>query len=146
MDADRIIEVLGLEPHPEGGHFRRTWRDPDADGSRGRGSATWYLLRAGERSHWHRLDAHEVWHWYGGAPLELVTSHDGVEVERRVLGPDLEAGERPQAHVPAGHWQSARSLGAHTLAGCTVAPAFSFDGWELAPEGWEPEGGGDTLQ
>jgi predicted cupin superfamily sugar epimerase len=145
VDADRIIEVLELVPHPEGGHYRQTWRDADVDGRRGHGSAIWYLLRSGERAHWHRVDAVEVWHWYSGAALELVVSVDGQALERTVLGPDLEAGERPQAIVPAWAWQAARSLGEYTLAGCTVAPAFSFATWELAPPAWAP-GQRGTLQ
>lgn len=144
MDADRIIEVLDLEPHPEGGHYRQTWRAPEVDGRRGHGSAIWYLLRAGEQAHWHRVDAVEVWHWYAGAPLELRISSDGVNIDRTILGPDLESGARPQVIVPVGAWQAARSLGTHTLAGCTVAPAFSFSTWELAPRDWEP--GSGTLQ
>jgi predicted cupin superfamily sugar epimerase len=137
VDADQIIEHLRFRPHPEGGHYRETWRD-DTDGQRGPGSAIFYLLRAGERAHWHRVDAVEVWHWYRGAPLELLVSSDGVAVEQMILGPDLAAGELPQAAVPAHAWQAARSLGAYTLTGCTVAPAFMFSAWELAPEGWEP--------
>lgn len=132
--ADELIERLGLEPHPEGGWFRETWRDPDVDGRRGRGTAIYFLLRAGERSHWHRVDAAEVWHHYAGAPLELSIGSD----RRVVLGPDVAAGEVPQAVVPAGEWQAARSLGAFTLVGCTVSPAFRFEGFELAPEGWSP--------
>ena len=144
MDAERLIEHLGLEPHPEGGHYRETWRHAGEAGGRGHGTAIWFLLRAGERSHWHRFDAVEVWHWYRGAPLELLVSPDSVEVSRTILGPDFDAGETPQAVVDAGVWQSARTLGDYTLAGCTVAPAFAFEAWELAPEGWAP-GAGGTL-
>jgi len=132
--ADELIERLGLAPHPEGGWFRETWRDPDVDGRRGSGTAIYFLLRAGERSHWHRVDAAEVWHHYAGDPLELSIGRD----RRVVLGPDVAAGEVPQAVVPAGEWQAARSLGAFTLVGCTVSPAFRFEGFELAPEGWSP--------
>ena len=132
--ADELIERLRLEPHPEGGWFRETWRDPDVDGRRGNGTAIYFLLRAGERSHWHRVDAAEVWHHYAGDPLELSIGRD----RRVVLGLDLAAGEVPQAVVPAGEWQAARSLGAFTLVGCTVSPAFRFEGFELAPEGWSP--------
>jgi predicted cupin superfamily sugar epimerase len=145
MDADRLIEHLGLTPHPEGGHYRETWRHPGVDGDRGHGTAIWYLLQAGECSHWHRFDAVEVWHWYRGSPLELLVSDDGTDVTRIVLGPDFDAGETPQAVVGAGVWQSARSLGDYTLAGCTVAPAFAFDTWELAPRGWAPGGDVGTL-
>ena len=128
---DDVIAALGLEPHPEGGWFRETWREPA-------GTAIYYLLRAGERSHWHRLDRSETWHFYGGDPLELALSGDGRQVELHVLGPDMAAGQRPQLVVPARTWQSARPLGAWTLAGCTVAPAFEFSGFELAQADWEP--------
>ncbi len=133
-DADALIAALGLERHPEGGWFRETWRDPDVDGRRGSGTAIYFLLREGERSHWHRVDAVEIWHHYAGAPLELAIAGT-VPV---ILGPEVIAGQVPQALVPAGAWQSARSLGAFTLVGCTVSPAFRFEGFELAPEGWSP--------
>ena len=138
MTADDVIAALGLEPHPEGGRFAQTWSEPAAPGERPASSAIHYLLRAGERSHWHRVDATEVWHHYAGAPLELRVSADGEGVATHILGPDLTAGERPQVVVPGGAWQAARSLGEWTLVGCTVAPAFTFDGFELAPPGWEP--------
>ena len=139
-DAGAIIRALGLQPHPEGGHFRETFRDPAAPGGNGRGASTaiYYLLRAGEVSHWHRVDAAEVWHWYGGAPLELSISEEDKHVEALVLGSDIAAGQRPQIVVPAHAWQSARSLGAWTLTGCTVAPAFRFEGFEMAPPDWQP--------
>jgi predicted cupin superfamily sugar epimerase len=130
-DADAVIEALGLEPHPEGGRFRETWREPAS-------TAIYYLLRAGERSHWHRVDATEVWHFYAGDALELPLSADGRDVARHVLGPDVVAGQRPQVVVAAGTWQSARPLGGWTLAGCTVAPAFQFSGFELAEPDWHP--------
>ena len=130
-DADAVIEALGLQPHPEGGRFRETWREPAS-------TAIYYLLRAGERSHWHRVDATEVWHFYAGDPLELALSPDGRGVDRHVLGPDVGAGERPQVVVPTGTWQSARPLGGWTLTGCPVAPAFRFSGFELAPPDWHP--------
>jgi len=140
MDADTITAVLGLRPHPEGGHYAETWRAPAGSGGRASGSAIYYLLRAGERSRWHRIDATEIWHHYAGAPLELAlasgTSDRGLE--RHVLGPDVMAGQRPQLVVPASDWQSAVSLGAWTLVGCTVSPAFEFEGFELAAEGWQP--------
>ena len=138
VTADDVIAALGLEPHPEGGRFAQTWSEPAAPGERPASSAILYLLRAGERSHWHRVDATEVWHHYAGAPLELRVSADGEGVATHILGPDLTAGERPQVVVPGGAWQAARSLGEWTLVGCTVAPAFTFDGFELAPPGWEP--------
>jgi predicted cupin superfamily sugar epimerase len=141
LTADELIALLDLSPHPEGGRYRETFRDPrEADG-RSVGTAIYFLLAEGEASHWHRVDATELWHFYAGAPLELRIA-DGVE-RRVVLGPDLQAGERPQAVVPAEAWQAARSLGAWTLVGCTVAPGFDFAGFEMAPEGWEPKQGGD---
>lgn len=136
--ADEVIALLGLQPHPEGGHFAETWRAVDPGGRRGAGTAIYFLLAAGERSHWHRVDAAEVWHWYAGAPLELRVSADGVAERVTVLGGDLNNGERPQHVVPAGAWQAASSLGAWTLVGCTVSPAFEFAGFELAPPGWKP--------
>ena len=139
MKADEIIRTLGLEPHPEGGHFRETWRD----GSRPRGHSTaiYFLLREGERSHWHRVDADEIWHFYAGAPLELeVCPREGTSIDRLELGPHLGQGQRPQVRVPARHWQAARTLGDFTFVGCTVSPAFEFGGFELAPPGWSPDG------
>jgi predicted cupin superfamily sugar epimerase len=139
-ESRRIIATLELAPHPEGGWYRETWRgDPAADG-RSTGTAIYYLLEAGQVSHWHRVDAAEIWHWYAGSPLHLSLSPDGAGSARLVLGPDIAAGERPQVLVPPGCWQSARSLGAYTLVGCTVSPGFHFSGFELAPPGWAPTG------
>lgn len=137
-EADAIIRVLGLSPHPEGGHYREIFRDRPAHGGRGAVTAIYYLLKAGERSHWHRVDAVEIWHHYAGAALALSISEDGRGSVRHRLGKGLAAGERPLLVVPANAWQSAEPLGAYTLAGCTVAPAFAFEGFELAPEGWAP--------
>lgn len=137
-DAAEVIRGLALEPHPEGGHYRETYRQVDPHGGRGLLTAIYYLLAAGERSHWHRVDAVEIWHWYAGAPLVLAISGDGRKVVDHRLGPDVPSGERPQVVVPPGAWQSAASLGSWTLVGCTVAPAFEFDGFELAPPGWRP--------
>lgn len=133
LTAADVIALLQLAPHPEGGHFRETFRDARTVGGRAASTAIYFLLAEGEVSRWHRVDAAEVWHWYAGTPLELVTATDlaGNKVIHR-LGPDLAAGERPQAVVEAGRWQSARSLGAWTLVGCTVAPGFMFEGFELA--------------
>jgi predicted cupin superfamily sugar epimerase len=136
VDADEIIEHLMLEPHPEGGRFRETWRAPAEANVRAAGSAIYFLLRRGEVSHWHRVDAAETWHFYQGAPLELKISTDGATEQVVPLGPDLAAGQQPQFVVPASAWQSARTLGEHTLVGCTVSPAFDFAGFELAPLGW----------
>src|SRR5690606_12450868 len=115
LDAAQIVQQLGLEPHPEGGHFRETYRHSDPPGGRGAMTAIYYLLAAGERSHWHRVDAIEIWHWYGGAPLNLSISEDGLESTVHRLGPDIPAGERPQIVVPPHAWQSAESVGAWSL-------------------------------
>ncbi|CCQ74750.1 cupin domain-containing protein [Magnetospira sp. QH-2] len=138
MTANEVITHLGLQPHPEGGHFREIFRDPDPDGGRGALTCIYFLLAEGERSHWHRVDAAEVWTFHGGAPLTLSISEDGGPTTDHILGTDLGAGQRPQAVVPVGAWQSARSLGDWTLVGCMVAPAFRFEGFEMAPEGWSP--------
>ncbi|MBV8755161.1 MAG: cupin domain-containing protein [Hyphomicrobiales bacterium] len=140
QSAAEIIRLLDLRPHPEGGHFRETFRDPRGDANgRSRSTAIYFLLAASERSHWHRVDAVEIWHWHAGAALALQTAgSDGITTVR--LGADLTAGERPQAVVPAGAWQAAESLGAWTLVGCTVTPGFDFSGFELAPKDWTPEG------
>ena len=138
--ADDIIEKLGLVPHPEGGHYRETWRASAPEGERPSGTAIYYLLREGEVSHWHRVDAVEIWHWHAGSALELSLSGDGVDVERHMLGNDLAAGERPQLIVPADCWQSARSMGEWSLVGCTVSPGFVFEGFEMAPSDWQPAG------
>lgn len=137
MTADEIIALLGLAPHPEGGHYVQTFVDPERVDGRARSTAIYFLLKAGEVSRWHRVDAVEIWHWHAGAPLELAVS-DGAGTTRFRLGADLAAGERPQGIVPAGAWQSARSLGDWSLVGCTVAPGFRFEGFELAAPGWEP--------
>jgi predicted cupin superfamily sugar epimerase len=142
MTPQEIIATLGMLPHPEGGHFVETWRHVQEGGGRGSGTAIYYLLQAGERSHWHRVDADEIWHWYAGAPLELALSPDGHRIDEAILGNDLLGGERPQVQVPAGVWQSAASAGAWTLVGCTVSPAFEFSGFEMAPPGWSPGAAG----
>ena len=133
-----IIAELGMIRHPEGGWYAETFRDAP-DGGRGHSTAIYYLLEAGERSHWHRvLDAAEAWHYHAGAPLSLRIAPEGSGVSMIVLGPDVVAGERPQGIVPAGVWQSAESRGAWTLVGCTVAPGFDFAVFEMAQPGWEP--------
>lgn len=139
LDAEAAIAALGLAPHPEGGWYAETWRDAPADGSRGAGTAIVFLLGADETSHWHRVDATEIWLHHAGAPLDLlVADDDGGPVRTVRLGPDLAAGHRPQGVVPAGAWQAARPVGGAVLVGCTVSPAFSFAGFTLAPPGWEP--------
>lgn len=140
---DRVQELVAahrLEAHPEGGWYRRTWEHPDAIDGRPLGSAIVYLLGPGERSHWHRIDAVEVWHLYEGGPLELAISTDGATVDRHVLGADVAARQQRQVAVPAGAWQAASLLaeGTYSFVGCTVTPAFLFEHHELAPVGWEP--------
>jgi predicted cupin superfamily sugar epimerase len=140
-DPRDLVERLGMRAHPEGGWYVETWLASGREGSRPASSAILFLLASGERSHWHRLDADEVWHWSAGDDLELRTWTDGdaaVEVHR--LGGDVTgaAGTTLQATVPAGAWQAARTLGAWTLVGCIVAPAFEFDGFTLAAPDWEP--------
>ncbi|WP_037455880.1 cupin domain-containing protein [Skermanella stibiiresistens] len=138
LSAAEIIKLLGMRPHPEGGHYVETFRDAPADGSRGSCTAIYFLLQADEFSAWHRVDAVEIWHWYAGGPLVLTVSANGHDAEAVHLGPALGHGQRPQAVVPAGAWQTAVSLGSWTLVGCTVSPAFDFAGFELAPPDWRP--------
>jgi len=149
MEPADIIRRLDLKPHPEGGHFRETFRDdplPSLPRKRRRegrrraaSTAIYFLLARGERSHWHRIDAAEVWHYYAGAPLALtIAESERGRVTRLRLGPDLAAGERPQAVVPPHAWQAAESLGDWTLVGCTVAPGFEFACFEMAPKEWAP--------
>ena len=152
LTARDVIRLLELKPHPEGGHFRETFRDAPlssppplaGEGRVGAGraasTAIYFLLARGERSHWHRVDAAEVWHWHAGAPLALEIAADSGRRERITLGNKLSAGERPQTIVPAQAWQAAQSLGDWSLVGCTVAPGFEFAHFELAPKGWEPAG------
>lgn len=141
MDAAGIIAALGLQPHPEGGWYRETHRHTPDGGGRGAMTAIYYLLQQGESSHWHRVDADEMWHWYAGDALALSISHDGGASNTLTLGNDVLLGQQPQILVPAGAWQSARPLGRFTLVGCTVAPAFEFAGFELAPPDWMPDQG-----
>jgi len=131
--ADRLIALLDLKPHPEGGYFRETFRDPAGANGRAHSTAIYFLLKAGEVSRWHRVDAAEVWHFYQGAPLELKIGKDTY-----VLGPNVDEAQAPQVVVPPNAWQSARSLGDFTLVGCTVAPGFEFGHFEIAPEAFEP--------
>ena len=139
LSAAEIIRLLDLKPHPEGGHFGETFRDARTVDGRAVSTAIYFLLARGERSHWHKVDAAEVWHFYAGAPLALdIAAGDQGPVARVTLGPDLATGQRPQAVVPAGHWQAAETLGDWTLAGCTVAPGFEFKGFVLAAKGWAP--------
>lgn len=137
--AQEIIAQLGLLPHPEGGHYRETFRDTRVDANgRAASTAILFLLARGEHSHWHRIDAVEIWHFHAGAPLTLEISDDAGRRTIR-LGPDVLNGETPQTIVPANAWQAARSTGDWTLAGCTVAPGFDFATFELAPPDWMPD-------
>lgn len=140
LTAAEVIRLLDLKPHPEGGHFRETFRDtaPGPIPGRGASTAIYYLLEAGELSAWHRVDAVEIWHWYAGAPLALTLSDNGHDLQGFHLGPDMVHHQQPQVVVPAMAWQTAESLGRWTLVGCTVAPAFDFAGFEMAPPGWRP--------
>lgn len=141
LTAAAIVDLLGMKPHPEGGWYVETFRDAAA-GGRGHSTAIYFLLEAGQVSAWHRVrDAAEVWHHYAGAALDLtMTLPSGDRVTHR-LGPDLAAGQRPQAVVQPDCWQMAVSTGAWTLVGCTVSPGFEFSAFELAPKGWEPAKG-----
>jgi uncharacterized protein len=139
MTEKEIIAALNLQPHPEGGWYRETFRDPQCDAQgRSVSSLIYFLLGTGDVSDWHRIDAAEIWHYYAGAPLVLTISENGHDASAYRLGPDLRSGERPQQIVPPGAWQTATSLGAWTLVGCTVAPAFDFAHFEMAPPGWRP--------
>ena len=138
MTPAEIIRTLGMQPHPEGGHYVETYRAPAAPGERAAVTAIYFLLQAGEVSHWHRVDAAEVWLWHAGDPLALSVAEDGRDTWIAELGSDLSAGLRPQGVVPPGAWQSAWSLGAWTLVSCTVSPGFEFARFELAPPGWTP--------
>ena len=138
VDAENLISTLGLVPHPEGGHYVETWRSGEGDGGRATATAILFLLRNGERSHWHRVDADELWMFHAGDPLRLRVAADNAPIEDSTLGIDLAAGHRPQVIVPALRWQAAESLGRFTLVSCVVSPGFEFTGFELAPTGWEP--------
>ncbi|MBX9926665.1 MAG: cupin domain-containing protein [Hyphomicrobiaceae bacterium] len=137
MSAADVVAFLNLAPHPEGGHYRETFRDPHESGGRAASTAIYFLLPAGVTSRWHRVDAAEVWHWYAGHALELTTEHNG-RAQSIILGNRLLDGQRPQAIVEAGQWQRARSLGIWTLVGCTVAPGFTFNGFDIAPATFDP--------
>ncbi len=132
-EADRLIAELKLAPHPEGGHYRETFRDAAGEGGRAHSTAIYFLLKRGEISKWHRIDAAEIWHFYAGAPLEIAmaTSLDGTQ-QKSVLGQAILSGQQPQVIVPRDVWQMARTLGDYTLVGCTVAPGFEFSKFEMA--------------
>lgn len=137
-EVDALIHALQLSPHPEGGWYRENFRDARNPLGRAHATAIYFLLKAGEVSRWHRIDAAEIWHFYRGAPLELGITSTGRAPTYYRLGPEVECGELPQLVVPPHAWQCARPLGAYTLVGCTVAPGFEFDRFELAPEQFQP--------
>jgi predicted cupin superfamily sugar epimerase len=138
MNPQEIVAALGMQPHPEGGWYVETFRDAP-EGGRGLSTAIYFLLERDQVSAWHRVrDAAELWHYHAGAPLALTVHDERAGRTGHVLGLDFSAGQRPQAVVPAGAWQTARSLGAWTLVGCTVAPGFDFSAFELAEPGWQP--------
>jgi predicted cupin superfamily sugar epimerase len=130
--ADELIKRLRRTPHPEGGHYRETFRDSDTADGRAYSTAIYFLLKQGEVSKWHRIDAVEIWHWYAGSPLALRIAQDGGRAGEFVLGPDVAAGQEPQVVVPKHAWQSAEPLGEYALVGCTVAPGFMFEHFEMA--------------
>ncbi|WP_238365262.1 cupin domain-containing protein [Mesobacterium pallidum] len=137
-DADRIIAQLTLAPHPEGGHYRQTWATVAPEGMRPSATCIHFLLKAGERSHWHRVDADEIWLWHAGSPLTLrIAETEAGPARAHALGPDVLSGEAPQIVVPAGHWQAAESGGDWSLVSCVVSPGFRFEGFELAAPGFD---------
>ncbi len=138
-DARTIIDALELTPHPEGGWFRETWRATAREGERAAGTAILFLLEEGQRSHWHRVDADEIWLWHGGAPLDLhIADEAGDDWATIRLGGDVLGGYAPQGLVPANRWQAAHASAGWALVSCTVVPGFEFAGFELAPQGWDP--------
>lgn len=139
LPASEVIRLLNMKPHPEGGHYAETFRAPASEGERPSSTLIYFLLQADEVSAWHRVDADEIWLWHAGGPLVLTQCDaDGTGTASQTLGPDLRADQRPQAVIPAGHWQAAETLGAWTLVSCVVAPGFDFSGFELAPPDWRP--------
>ena len=139
---DKLVALLDLKPHPEGGFYGETYRHPAVDGERSICTAIYYLLRSGERSRWHRVDATEIWHWYAGGPLGLSLWEDSKPKRDHRLGADFAVGERPQLIIPPNVWQTAEPLGPWTLVGCTVSPGFEFSGFEMAADDWEPKSDG----
>jgi uncharacterized protein len=138
VTPDSIIAQLGMSPHDEGGHFAEAWRGAETNEGRASGTSIYYMLRAGERSQWHRVDATELWLFHAGGPLALdYVNAEGV-VQRCTLGPALDSGEKLQVVVPAGCWQTAMPLGSWTLVACVMVPGFTPEGWELAPPHWTP--------
>ncbi|MCP1471345.1 hypothetical protein J3E64_003052 [Sphingobium sp. OAS761] len=139
-----LIDALALSPHPEGGWYRETWRAAARPGERAAGTAILFLLESHQRSHWHRVDADEIWFWHAGAPLRLdMAARPAAPLQSLLLGPDVPGGQSPQLRVPANHWQAALPQGGWTLVSCTVTPGFEFAGFTLAPQGWSPGEGMD---
>ncbi|MFK7792436.1 MAG: cupin domain-containing protein [Devosiaceae bacterium] len=138
MNFDQLVQSLNLQPHPEGGYYRETFRDKRQVDGRSVSTSIYYALGIGDCSAWHRVDATEIFHWYAGSPLALTLSPNGHDAHAHRLGPNIAQGERPQVVVPANCWQTAESLGAWTLVGCTVSPGFTFEGFEMAPPNWRP--------
>ena len=138
LGVQEIVRLLGMAAHPEGGWYVETFRDAPGPDGRARCTVIYFLLGADQVSAWHRVDASEIWLWQAGAPLALTLSPDGRTAQAVRLGPNLRAGERPQAVAPTGAWQAAETLGAWTLVSCVVAPGFEFSGFELAPGEWRP--------
>jgi len=138
LEAKDIIEQFDLKRHPEGGWYRETFRDEEQVNGRSLSTAIYYLLEAGDYSHWHKVDATEIWHYYAGSPMVITLSPNGHDASAHRLGMNLHNHEQPQIIVPKNHWQTAESLGNWTLVGCTVSPAFEFDGFEMAPDDWRP--------
>lgn len=136
--AAALIDALELQPHPEGGWYRETWRADAAPGERPAGTAILFLLEEHQRSHWHRVDGEEHWFWHAGAPLILSIAAEGAAATDLLLGPDVLNGQMPQGRVPAHHWQASTPQGGWTLVSCTVTPGFEFSGFTLAPPDWSP--------
>jgi predicted cupin superfamily sugar epimerase len=137
LTAEKIIEALGLQPHPAGGFYGERFRDFPGEDGRARSTSIYYLLRAGEVLRWHHIDTAEIWHWYDGHPVELSFVGSGT-ISRALLGPNVSEGERPQVVIQARAWQCARPLGSYALCGWTATPGFELSKLEVAPEGWTP--------
>jgi uncharacterized protein len=138
-EARALIAALGLVPHPEGGWYRETWRADAAPDERASATAILFLLEEGQGSHWHTVDAAELWFWHAGHPIALSRAADDAgPIETIMLGPDVAAGQMPQGLIPTGHWQAAEARHGWALVSCVVSPGFRFSGFTLAPPGWQP--------
>jgi predicted cupin superfamily sugar epimerase len=143
--AKALIEKLGLQEHPEGGWYRETWRAQADQGERAGGTAIHFLLEAGQRSQWHKIDATEIWLFHSGDPLTLSLAESEAGPIRSVsLGPDPLAGHAVQLVIAPGEWQAAEPIAegefGYTLVSCVVVPGFEFSGFQLAPPDWSPSG------